>query len=166
MRSRIIAQGLICSPIARSGSEPACINASLTGSIAVRAWRSCTTSRGVIRPAATLDISRSRSPVCSSCSRRSSLSPGFLKKYSTQSSRSLMSWGSFNGNVTHRRSIRAPIGLTVLSITSSRLFPSSPNEQSNSRLRMVNLSRRTNVSSSIRLSRDICPIRVCFVISR
>ena len=69
-------------------------------------------------------------------------------------------------DTTHRLSIRAPIGVTVRSITSSRLFPPSFIGESNSRLRTVNLSNRTYRSSSIRDSDVMCEICVCCVISK
>ena len=85
---------------------------------------------------------------------------------STPFNRSSIGFTSFNGKTTHRLSIRAPIGVTVRSITSSRLFPPSFIGESNSRLRTVNLSNRTYRSSSIRDSDVMCEICVCCVISK
>ena len=65
-----------------------------------------------------------------------------------------------------RFSKRAPIGLIVLSITLSRLLPPSFILPISSKLRTVNLSRRTYLSSSIRDNEVICPICVCCVIVR
>ena len=82
------------------------------------------------------------------------------------SKRSLIGFSSFNGNTNHRRNNRPPIGLTVLSITSSSDLPSSCIGWTNSRLLIVNLSRRTYLSSSIREIDVIWPIWVCCVCSR
>ena len=66
-----------------------------------------------------------------------------MKKYSTASSRRLIFFVSLNGNNIQRRNIRAPIGDNVLSITDSRLLPSSFIGATSSRLRTVNLSSLT-----------------------
>ena len=143
IRSLIEEQGLSCSPIRfRTGSSEdeqiCCI-----GSIADRATRSCIISRGVILPTATLEIIRSTSPISMSCCSISSLMSGSLKKYSTTFNRSLIGCTSFKGKTIHLFSRRAPIGLVVRSMTSSKLFPPSFIVFNNSRLRTVNLSRRT-----------------------
>ena len=94
------------------------------------------------------------------------LKSGWRKKYSTTFNRSSIGFLSFNGKTIQRFSRRAPIGLTVLSITLSRLLPPSFILPISSRLRTVNLSRRTYLSSSIRDNEVICPICVCCVIVR
>ena len=123
--SEITAQALSWSAIffkvRLSLSEQACF----IGSIAFNATLSCTTSRGLIRPTATLEIIRSKSPInaifCSSSWRKS----GFLKKYSTTLRRSLIGLTSFNGKASQRFNILAPIGLMVLSITSNSVLAPS-----------------------------------------
>ena len=155
-----------CPPIWFRLALSASIQASLIGSIACRATFRATTSRGETRPTATLEIMRSRSPIKCNCSSITPLNSGFRKKYSTTSSRPLMGFTSFRGNTIQRFSRRAPIGLIVLSITSNKLLPPSFMLPISSRLRTVNLSRRTYLSSSIRASEVICPICVCCVIMR
>ena len=155
-----------CSPIRFRLALSACMQAAFIGSIACRATFNCTTSRGDTRPTATLEMMRSRSPIRCSCSSISSLNSGSRKKYSTTFRRSLIGFSSFRGNTIQRFSIRAPIGLMVLSITLSRLLPPSFMLPISSRLRTVNLSKRTYLSSSIRDNAVMCPICVCCVISR
>ena len=66
-----------------------------------------------------------------------------------------MGFSSFRGNTIHRRSSRPPIGVTVLSMTSSSEMPPSCMVFTSSSERMVNLSRRTYFSSSMRERRVI-----------
>ena len=143
MRERMPSHGLSCSPIARSVGSSEARQRSRTGPMAESAWRSCTSSRGLTRPTATLEISRSRSPICSSCERSVSRSSGLRKKYSTTSRRWLMAATSLSGKRIQRRSRRPPMGLTVRSRTSSRLLPSGAMALTSSRLRTVKLSSRT-----------------------
>ena len=96
---------------------------------------------------------------------QSPLNSGFRKKYSTTSSRPLMGFTSFRG-IPSNASAGGPHRLIVLSITSNKLLPPSFMLPISSRLRTVNLSRRTYLSSSIRASEVICPICVCCVIMR
>ena len=166
MRSRIMLHGLSCSPMRRNTSFPEVEQSSLTGAIATSEFFSCTSSRGVMRATATFDISRSMSPIISSCCFSSSRPSVSRKKCSTTSRRLLICGTSFSGNSSQRRSSRAPIGDRVRSITESRLLPSSHIESRSSRLRTVNLSRRTYRSSSMRDSAVICPMWVCWVMSR
>ena len=77
-----------------------------------------------------------------------------------------MGFSSFKGNTSQRRSNRPPMGDTVLSMTSNSDLPSSCMGWTNSRLRIVNLSSRTYLSSSIREIEVIWPIWVCWVCSR
>ena len=84
-----------------------------------------------------------------------SLKSGSRKKYSTTSKRSLIGFTSLRGNTTQRLSNRAPIGQMVWSITSSKLVPPSFILPNNSKLRTVNLSRRTYLSASIRANEVI-----------
>ena len=142
----------------------ASIHACFIGSIACKATFNWTTSRGDTRPTATLEIIRSRSPIRCSCSSISSLKSGWRKKYSTTFKRSLIGFSSFKGKTIQRFNRRAPIGLIVLSITLSRLLPPSFILPINSRLRTVNLSKRTYLSSSIRANEVMWPICVCCVI--
>ena len=58
--------------------------------------------------------------------------------------------GKMNGYMNQRLSMRAPIAVTVRSITSSSDTPSSCIDCNSSRERIVNLSNRTYLSSSIR----------------
>ena len=134
--------------------------------MAFSAFFSCTTSRGLTLPTATFEIIRSRSPIWCSCSLTTLRNSGFLKKYSTTSRRSSINFVSFSGKTSHRRSIRPPIGVTVRSMMSSNDLPSSCIGRNNSSERTVNLSRRTNFSSSKRLSDVIWFKLVCWVISR
>ena len=157
MRSRIEIQRFNCSPIRFKLGLSACRQASLIGSIACKATFNCTTSRGETRPTATFEMIRSKSPIRCNSSSINSLKSGLRKKYSTTFNRSLIGFSSFNGNTIQRFSRRAPIGLIVLSITLRRLLPPSFMLPINSRLRTVNLSRRTYLSSSIRANEVICP---------
>ena len=166
MRSRMDLHIFSCSPIRFRLALSASIQASLIGSIACKATFNATTSRGETRPTATLEIIRSKSPIRCNCSSINSLKSGWRKKYSTTFRRSLIGNTSFSGNTNQRFSKRAPIGLIVLSITFSRLLPPSFMLPISSRLRTVNLSRRTYLSSSIRAREVICPIWVCCVMIR
>ena len=152
MRAAISSQTFICSPTLLSASFFACSQAVLTGFKACKAVFKATTSRGVTRPTATFEMIRSRSPTLWNESSISSRNSGSRKKYSTISSLSLIGFCSFKGKTTHRFSNRAPIGETVLSITSQRDLPSSCIGYNNSSERTVNLSSRTYFSSSIRAS--------------
>ena len=143
MRSRISVQGLSCAAIRCKTSSSDDWQQSRIGSMAARATRSCTVSRGVMRPTATLEMRRSRSPIRHSWRSMSSLASGWRKKNSTTSCRSRIGPVSFRGKVIQRFNNRAPIGHTVRSMMSSRLFPPSFIVESSSRLRTVNLSRRT-----------------------
>ena len=166
MRSRMDWQTLSCSPmrfrLALSASRQAC----LMGSTACRATFSATTSRGLTRPTATFDRMRSRSPMRCSCSSTRSRKSGWRKKYSTTSRRSLMGRTSFSGNTSQRFIRRAPMGQMVLSMTLSNELPPSFIEPISSRLRTVNLSSRTYLSSSMRASDVMWPICVCCVMMR
>ena len=155
IRSRIEIQRFNCSPIRFRLALSACRQASFIGSIACKAIFNCTTSRGDTRPTATFEIIRSKSPIRCSCSSISSLNSGSRKKYSTTFKRSLIGFSSFNGNTIQRFSKRAPIGLIVLSMTLSKLLPPSFILPISSRLRTVNLSIRTYLSSSMRASEVI-----------
>ena len=150
MRAAISRHGFSWCPMAESAASPEDVHISFMGVMACRASFTCTTSRGVMRPAATFDTSRSRSPMRSRRDFSSSLSSGLRKKCSTMSRRPFMALTSFSGNSSQRLSMRAPIGDTVRSMTSSRLLPSSAKESISSRLRTVNRSRRTYRSSSMR----------------
>ena len=143
MRSRIRVQGFNCSPRLCNTSHAACWQYCLMGSMACRALLSCTSSRGVMRPTAALDVRRSRSPISSRRSLISSRPSGSRMKCSTTSRRRLMALTSCSGKSTQRRIMRPPIGEMVRSMTSSSDLPSSLMGATSSRLRMVNLSRRT-----------------------
>ena len=164
--SAILSQGLSCSPIDFRAACSVLQHINLIGFIMLSAWRSCTISRGLTREAATLEMRRSRSPIWLKDSCRSSRSAGSRKKYSTMSRRLLISLLSFRGKRSHLRRRRAPIGLMVRSITSRRLLPSSFMACTSSRLRMVNLSSLTAISSSMRESDVMWEIWVCCVMSR
>ena len=166
IRSRISWQVFNCSPMRQRVGSLLASQTCLIASTARSATFSCTTSRGVTRPTATFEIIRSKSPICSNCVSNTSFISGSRKKYSTTSSLSSIGLTSFRGNKTQRRSIREPIGDIVLSITFKRLVPSSFIGETNSRLRTVNLSKRTYRSSSMRVSEMICWICVCSVISK
>ena len=148
--SRIEAHGLRFSPILRRLSLSAFRHAFLIGSMAWSAIFNCTTSRGEILPTAAFEMIRSKSPISCNCSSISSLYSGCRKKYSTTSKRSLIGFSSRKGKISHRRRRRPPIGLMVLSMTFSRLIPSSVILSKSSKERTVNLSIRTYRSSSIR----------------
>ena len=139
----MVLHGLSCSPRALSTALSAFSHSCLIGSMAPSAFLSCTSSRGVMRPTATLEMSRSISPISSSCSFTSSRPSRSLKKYSTTSRRLLICFTSLSGNNIQRRSKRAPIGDIVRSITDSRLLPSSHIGSISSRLRTVKRSSRT-----------------------
>ena len=143
IRSRMEVHRFRCSPMRRRLSFSAFRQAFFIGSMAWSAILSCTTSRGEIRPTAAFEMIRSKSPIRCIFSSIKSLNSGSRKKYSTTSNRSLIGFTSFKGNTIHRFSIRAPIGLMVWSMTSSKLVPPSFILPISSRLRTVNLSRRT-----------------------
>ena len=86
---------------------------------------------------------RSRSPTRWNCSSTTSRSSVSRKNESTTSSLLLIALASRRGKTIHRFSRRAPIGVTVLSITSSSDAPSSCMGRSSSSERMVKRSRRT-----------------------
>ncbi|OPZ26536.1 MAG: hypothetical protein BWZ00_01639 [Bacteroidetes bacterium ADurb.BinA174] len=143
MRSRITGQGFNCSPISLRLVFSDARNASRTGSIAVNATFNWTTSRGEILPTAALEMIRSKSPISESFSSSNRFNSGSRKKFSTTSSRFSMGLASLSGKTIHRRNMREPMGEMVLSSTSSKLFPPSFIVEISSRLRTVNLSRRT-----------------------
>ena len=101
-----------------------------------------------------------------SCESAVSFISGCLKKHSTTDCLFSISFASVSGNTIHLFKRRAPIGVTVVSRTSSSDNPPSCMVFNNSRERIVNLSNLTYLSSSI-LERDvICDSCVCWVISR
>ena len=73
---------------------------------------------------------------------------------------------SLSGKTSQRRSIRAPMGDTVLSITSTSDVPPSCSGAFSSRLRTVKLSSLTYRSPSMRLRLVMCAMCVCCVSSR
>ena len=78
------------------------------------------------------------------------IASGAILQYLTMTQHTQIGFSSFKGKTIQRFNRRAPIGLIVLSITLSRLLPPSFILPISSRLRTVNLSRRTYLSSSIR----------------
>ena len=144
------------SPSARRFSSSAWVHTSLIGSSACRATRSCTISRGEMRPMAPFVTKRSKSPISVRCSAMMARSSGCRKKNSTTRCRACMRAGSLSGNTIHCRIRLAPIGVIVWSMMSSRLLPPSFIGLSNSRLRTVNLSKRTYRFSSSRLNDVMC----------
>ena len=149
------------SPILFSSLLSAERHASFKGTTAVRAFFSCTISRGDTFPVATFDTMRSISPTMASCESAVSFISGCLKKHSTTDCLFSISFASVSGNTIHLFKRRAPIGVTVVSRTSSSDNPPSCMVFNNSRERIVNLSNLTYLSSSI-LERDvICDSCVC-----
>ena len=139
---------------------------SLMGAMALSASMSCTISLGVTRSVDTRPAMRSRSPICCRHSSMRSRSSGWRKKYSTTSWRCAIFFTSLRGKTIHRRSSRAPMGLTVLSMTVKRLVPSSFIGARSSRLRVVKRSRRTYRLSSICVMLRMWETCVCCVCSR
>ena len=156
--SEIIAHALSWSAIVFNVVLSASEHAFFIGSMAFNATLSCTTSRGLILPTATFEIMRSKSPIKAMFCSSNNFKSGCLKKNSTTLSRSLIGFTSLRGNANQRLSIRAPIGLMVLSIMSSSVFPPSFMVPYSSKFRTVNRSNHTNRSSSIRESWVICPV--------
>ena len=91
---------------------------------------------------------------------------GFLNRYSTTVCLFRIGRTSLSGNAIQRCNIRPPIGVIVLSMMSKRVRLSSVCPPSNSKLRIVNLSNHTYLSSSMRLRCCICPVCRCWVMSR
>ena len=166
MRWRSSVQGASFSPMARMlscGDDKHTFLSTITVS---KAARSCCISRGLIRPVATLETMRSRSPTLPSSISQSSRNSGWRKNCSTLSRRVLMSLTERKGKSTHRRSWRAPMGVRVRSSTWRSERPSPWLVLTSSRLRMVNLSRRTKRSSSMRVMRVMWSVWWCCVWSR
>ena len=166
IRSRRLAQRFNCSTILFSDLLFVERHSAFTGSIAFKAFFSCTTSRGDTLPTATLDMIRSKSPIWWNCSSMLLRKSEARKKWSTISNRSLITATSFKGKTTQRRSIRPPIGVMVLSMTLRRDDPPSFIGATSSRERTVKRSIRTYLSSSIRVNEVIWFICVCCVRSR
>ena len=123
--SRMFGHGFNCSPMRRNPSLSLARQASLIGRIAPKATFSCTTSRGVTRPTATLEITRSKSPMTDIFTSSVSFKSGLLKNSSTILRRSSIGFTSFNGKATQRFSRRAPIGVMVRSMMLTSVLPPS-----------------------------------------
>ena len=143
MRSRNSGSGLSRSPIFLMEGSSECVQAYFSNAVLSSAPRSCCNSRGLTRPVATFDTMRSISPTFGNSISQRSRNSGSRKKCSTPFCRSSISPTARRGNSTQRCSSRAPIGVSVRSMTEKSEAPPSHIGSTNSRLRMVNLSRRT-----------------------
>ena len=143
IRWRRASQRSMCWPSSRMLSCGAASHASLMTATQSRLTRRPCMSRGVARPTATLERMRSISPTRPSHSSHRLRKSGWRKKCSTPSCRRVMSAVLRRGKSNQRRSRRAPIGVSVRSITASSDWPPSFIGMTSSRLRTVNLSNRT-----------------------
>ena len=143
MRWRRVVQASSCSPMWRILSCADCLQAFFSTTTVSSAQRSCCISRGLMRPVATFDTMRSKSPTLPSSISQSSRNSGSRKKCSTLSSRRSMSCTDRSGKSIQRRIKRAPMGESVRSSTESSEVPSPWLVEISSRLRIVNLSSRT-----------------------
>ena len=127
-------------------------------------WR---TSRGMILPVAALEIILSRSPILLIWHWTSFSSSLSCVKWPTMSYLAFSSFKSSDGIASQPRKRREPIGEQHLSMTLTSDTPSPPADALKiSRLRMVNLSIHTNLSSSMREIEQMLARPVCWVCSR
>ena len=143
MRSRNSGSGLSRSPIFLIEGSSECVQAYFSSAVLSSAPRSCCNSRGLTRPVATFDTMRSISPTFGNSISQRSRNSGSRKKCSTPFCRCTMSPTARKGKSTQRCSSLAPIGVSVRSMTEKSEAPPSHIGSTNSRLRTVNLSRRT-----------------------
>ena len=108
-------------------------------SMASNDFANCINSRGCNFRVDNLLDNLSKSPQDSINSLKCSAAPCSFNKVSTACKRLLICVTFCNGNINQRFNKRAPIGLLVASITSSKPLRSAPLPMS-SKLRMVNLS--------------------------
>ncbi len=156
IRSATSAKGSSRACRAASGALSGSPRASATVGIRRSEPASAKRSRGVARPAPAFAASRSRSeiPFKASRSRRRRLTSWYSS--STASKRRRMASSSPSGRSTHPRSNRAPIGVSVRSMTESRVAPPSGCiGRTTSRFRRVISSRcKTEAARSARGGRN------------